>query len=301
MTTALSGSMLKNTTITRNIASSPPDKVAAMANAVPSKSPALFSVAAPAGTLDSFRMFAGRNRYFIAMLVSGGLHLGAVAAMLVDWPFRATAEAGPPAAMMVELAVMPASPVLPQAEVAPGPEQVEATPRPIPQEKMQFDPPPQVDSALKPSFALPLKPEIKPLETAVIAKEARQTTALQSVPAPQKEKAEAPVEGNNPAPPSDAEQAWDAKVMARLERFKRYPASAQSRGQEDAIFLRLVIDRKGKLLDAKIKRSRGYSSLDNATLALAMRASPFPQPPASVEGAKIVKVYAIDYFIKNRR
>ncbi|MBO9524920.1 MAG: hypothetical protein J7517_02155, partial [Sphingobium yanoikuyae] len=104
---------------------------------------------------------------------------------------------------------------------------------------MKFDPPPQVDPALKPSFALPVKEEQKPIETQLVAKDARQTTAPQAVQAPVQDKNEAPVEGNNAAPPSDAEQAWEGRVLAKLERNKRYPAAAQSAGQQDTVFIRL--------------------------------------------------------------
>ncbi|WEK45149.1 MAG: energy transducer TonB [Candidatus Andeanibacterium colombiense] len=236
-----------------------------------------------------------------AMAASLGLHGLIAGALLVNWSFGHHDEAPPPAAMVVELSVMPASPPVPTSEIPPGPQQVEAAPKPKPLDRMKFDPPPQVDSSLKPDFALPVKQEIKPQDSQVVAKEARQTTAPQSVPAPPKDKSEAPVEGSNAAPPSDAAQAWEGQLLARLERNKRYPAQAQSAGQQGVVYLRLVMDRKGRMISSSIKTGSGFSVLDSETLALAKRASPYPVPPASVVGDQIVRVVPIQYFVKKRR
>jgi len=243
-----------------------------------------------------------RRQWPYALIFSIGLHGAVVGAMLVDWRWaRHADDSPPPAAMVVELAVMPASPPIPATQVAPGPEQVEAQPGPKPVEQKSFDPPPQVDAALKPSFILPVKPEQKPIEAPTVAREARETTAPQAVEAAAVDKTAAPVEGNNAAPPSNAEQAWEGKILAKLERNKRYPSAAQAGGQQDTVLVRLVIDRAGRLIEASLKKSAGFALLDNATLELARRASPFPAPPPGVTGDRIVRVVPVEFYIRKRR
>lgn len=242
-----------------------------------------------------------RREWMVSVLASVGFHAAVVGAMMVNWSFSKPDEAAPPASMMVELSVMPASPPVPQTEIPPGPEQVKAAPKPLPNNLTKFDPPPQVDSSLKPDFALPLKDQVKPTDAQVVAKDARETTAPQATPAPVQERNKAPVEGNNAAPPSDAEQAWEGRILAKLERNKRYPAAAQASGQQDTVFVRLVIDRRGQLLEASLKKSAGFAMLDSETLALARRASPFPAPPSSIAGERIVRIVPVEFYIKKRR
>lgn len=301
MTMALSEPMLTNATIARDIAPDGETQVLPPVNHTPPVPPFLAARPAPTRRRPSFGGLAEANRYPLAMAVSVGLHGAIFGAMLVDWPFHRTSDTPPPAAMVVELAIMPASPPVPPSEIPPGPEQVEAAPKPIPQERMRFDPPPQVDPALKPVFALPVRQQTTPLDAQTIAKTARETTAPQTTQAPPQDKAEAPLEGRNNAPPSDAEQAWEGRILAKLERNKRYPASAQSSGQEGTVFIRLVIDRRGRLVDASISKGSSIALLDSETMALARRASPFPAPPDSIPGERIVRIVPVEYYIKSRR
>lgn len=256
----------------------------------------------PAGTRPpSANGLAGRKRlWWTSVLVSIGLHALVVGAFLIDWHFPRHNEEAPPASMVVDLAVMPSAPPVPPSEIPPGPEQVQAAPRETPTDALDFDPPPRVDAAVRPDFALPVRQQARPVETTVAAQEARETTAPQAVQAPVRDNNAAPMEGNVTAPPSDAEQAWEGRLVARLERNKRYPAAAQAAGQEDTVFLRLVLDRSGRLLEASIRRSRGFTLLDNETLALARRAGPYPQPPASVIGDRIVRVVPVDFYLGRR-
>ncbi len=67
-------------------------------------------------------------------------------------------------------------------------------------------------------------------------------------------------------------QAWFMK-------HKRYPHRARSRRMEGVVGVWFRIDRDGNLLEARIAQSSGHRVLDEATLELLKRASPFPQPP----------------------
>lgn len=88
---------------------------------------------------------------------------------------------------------------------------------------------------------------------------------------------------------------WTSRLVARLERYKRYPAAAQARGEHGVARLAFSVDRKGRVHNARIVRSSGSVLLDRATLALVRRAQPLPPPPAGVRGARIPVVVPIRY------
>ncbi len=72
---------------------------------------------------------------------------------------------------------------------------------------------------------------------------------------------------------------WKARVVAHLERRKRYPAAARARGEEGTVLVAFRIDSGGRVLSASLARSSGHSALDEAALAMVTRASPVPAPP----------------------
>jgi protein TonB len=91
---------------------------------------------------------------------------------------------------------------------------------------------------------------------------------------------------------------WTSRLVARLERYKRYPAAAQARGEHGVAQLAFSVDRRGRVHDARIVHSSGSALLDNATLALVRRAEPLPPPPAGIPGARIPVVVPIRYRIR---
>ena len=72
---------------------------------------------------------------------------------------------------------------------------------------------------------------------------------------------------------------WQSRLIAHLERRKRYPAAARRRHEEGVVYVRFAIDGQGQVLSATIARSSGSPELDLEVLALLRRASPVPAPP----------------------
>jgi protein TonB len=72
---------------------------------------------------------------------------------------------------------------------------------------------------------------------------------------------------------------WQARLMAHLERLKRYPTGARQRREEGIAHVRFVIDEGGNVRSAALVKSSGHAELDAAVLALVRRASPVPPPP----------------------
>lgn len=75
---------------------------------------------------------------------------------------------------------------------------------------------------------------------------------------------------------------WQSRLMAHLERRKRYPSGARQRGEQGTAYVRFRIDDAGNVLSASLARSSGFPELDNEVVEMVRRASPFPAPPTGV-------------------
>lgn len=75
---------------------------------------------------------------------------------------------------------------------------------------------------------------------------------------------------------------WQSRLMAHLERRKRYPSAARSRREEGTVHVRFTIDDNGNVLSVSLAGSSGSTELDNEVLSLVQRASPVPAPPPGV-------------------
>jgi protein TonB len=86
------------------------------------------------------------------------------------------------------------------------------------------------------------------------------------------------VKGGAPA----IEASWQTSLVRQLQRYKRYPAAAQSRNEQGVVLLSFSIDRTGHVLAHSITRSSGFADLDNEVMAMILRAEPLPAFPASM-------------------
>jgi protein TonB len=90
---------------------------------------------------------------------------------------------------------------------------------------------------------------------------------------------------------------WKSQLVASLERYKRYPSEAQSRGEQGIAQLAFNVDRSGGVHHARIVRSSGSSLLDRESLILVERAQPLPPPP-EMSGSQIAIMVPIRYNIR---
>jgi protein TonB len=91
---------------------------------------------------------------------------------------------------------------------------------------------------------------------------------------------------------------WEAQVLARIERFKRYPRRAQLRQQQGTAHVRFTVGRRGDVLAFSLQRSSGIEALDEETLALIERAKPFPAPPAEIGRDTVELVVPVRYYLR---
>lgn len=99
-------------------------------------------------------------------------------------------------------------------------------------------------------------------------------------------------------PPPMAPDDWVGRLVARLERYKRYPYHAKFERQQGTVKLRLVINRAGRLLRADVVSSSGFPLLDQEALELLNRAEPLPSPPDDVPGEQLVLVVPIRFALR---
>src|SRR5262249_59297151 len=138
---------------------------------------------------------------------------------------------------------------------------------------------PVMPPAEKPEIALAaLPPEVR----AETPKQAENQPPAPATTAPQAPKVEQPVvaaapnQGQLNLSNSNAVPTWKRQVVGLLERNKRYPAAAQSRGERGTVQLSFSLDRRGHVMAATIAKSSCFPALDETTLPLAPPAHTVP-------------------------
>ena len=216
-------------------------------------------------------------------------HGAGAAALLAKWNESSDAAATSPV-VMIELAPVAVAPKIipndmPPDQVAARAEEPEPEPE-KPVEKVELPPP----EASKPEVTLPPPPKKveKPNE-----KPKKKSIAAAPSAAPQRaDSAAAPMLGAA-ARDSNALPNWRSQLVARLERYKRYPSDA--RGDNGTVQVAFRVDRSGGVHNVRISRSSGSSLLDREALALLDRAQPMPAPPPDVRDHELTLVAPIRY------
>ncbi|WP_411391023.1 TonB family protein [Pseudomonas sp. MPB23] len=241
------------------------------------------------------------TRYGTSLAVVLGVHAVAIALMLhMSVPRQPQL---PPAAMVIDLAPMPAPP-------PPAPPKVITPPQPpAPVEELPL---PKLAEAPKPTIQVPkpVKPKPKPQPPKPVEKKPEPPKEKPSEDPPSEtppthapaEKSAQPAPGPSPQQVA-AKASWEGALLAHLQKYKKYPPGAQARGKEGLNRLRFVVDAEGNVLSYELVGRSGNADLDRATLDMIRRAQPLPKPPADmVKSGSIEIVAPFVYNIeKNRR
>ncbi|MCA0035583.1 TonB family protein [Mesorhizobium sp. B263B2A] len=186
-----------------------------------------------------------------------------------------------------------------QAETAP-PDEIEPTEtseaEPVDQPPLEVVVPDVVET-VAPEVVVPL-PQPKPLEQPE-EKKPVQAKAKKPVekpkPRPRKEKAEpartvaAASANSRPAATAAAPKSsagfsgispakWESRLTAWINRHKRYPSAAKSRGAQGNTNVTFTVDGSGRVISARVVRSSGDAELDRAALAV-LQGATVPAPP----------------------
>jgi protein TonB len=141
---------------------------------------------------------------------------------------------------------------------------------------------PHVDTAMAPEIA--------------IAPEApTQSIQVQVAPAPTPPAPPAPPA---PAATGETQQSYLARLLAYLNRFKRYPAEARAARITGVVMLHFVMDKTGDVSTAEISQTSGKPLLDAEALALIERAQPLPAIPADFGKDTINAIVPIEFSLR---
>jgi protein TonB len=213
-------------------------------------------------------------------------HIGLFAGLL--WTqHRTPLQLPPPEADRTQLVLLP-----PRAPEVPVEEVIAPTPRDAASVQHQKPQPPR---------PLPVTP---PRATANwIIPPPTPPTPVADAPAPVQQQASvAAAPPSPPLPPGPSEatpgrDSWEGRVMARLERFRRYPGPARARRQEGVAYVRVSLSREGKLLALALENGSGHALLDQAALDTFRRAEPLPPVPAD-RSAPVELSFPVEFFMR---
>jgi protein TonB len=229
-------------------------------------------------------------RLTLSLLLVLGAHI-ALGLWALNWHVEAAPIELPPAAMLIELAPLPA-----------------VAPPPAPAVIQQPTPEPEVVVAPKPKLLLDKpKPKPKPVVKPPKPTPTPPVPAAKPVEQPAPTATTAPAAAPAAAQPSSssataaAKVSWQSQLLSHLARYKRYPDEARRRGIQGTSQVRFNLDRSGKVLHVELANSSGNAALDRATLAMIRRASPVPAPPAELLSNGQLEIVAPFIYALERR
>lgn len=212
---------------------------------------------------------------------------GAVAAALAMAPSAPPQVAEAPPILLDLVPVAAPVPEPPPAPPQAAPPTTPAPPKPLPRPK------PKVERRVPAAVPLPQP-----------APPAQQAPGEPTEPAPAAAQPAAP----QPAPSQPSAHAaasavadpraganWQGRLLAHLERHKRYPTAAQGRGLRGGVVLAFALDRAGRVASAAVHTSSGHDALDQAALDMLARAQPLPPPPPEVAGDPVRLVVPVRF------
>lgn len=204
-----------------------------------------------------------------------------------------------PAPDAPQAAPQPAEAVQPPAEAAvPAPlradEPAAAVPAPDPPQREAVPPRP----AAKP--VLPSAPAAKPADPPQAAPAAPDAPAASPLlaPLPPAATAAAPVAPVPAEPAIPPLQAYALQLRNLLAAHRAYPQAARQRRQEGVVSIALTIDRAGQLAGIRLHEASAFPLLDEAALAMARRAAPFPPPPLEPHQRQAVFVVPVGFALQ---
>lgn len=159
--------------------------------------------------------------------------------------------------------------LLPLASPPETPPKLKEATKPVEKKQERKPTPPNVEPIIRTITAMPApKPEPQTISPPAPTSPQPETAAPKAVLAP-------------PAPQaqSNAPDTWEGRVLARLEKFRRYPGSARGARQQGVVYISFCINRDGHVLTSSLVRSSGFPALDRAALETLRRADPLPKIP----------------------
>jgi len=247
------------------------------------------------------------SRWGTALVAVLAVHL-AVAIMAAYWKGAAVVQPKPDMSIALDLAPLP---VADEPKAAATAEAPAAALRPVPQERPTPVERPQ--PVVQPETPSPVvaPPVALPVPVAVAAAAAGPSAPAEAGSggaAGASATDSADRAGTNRAGSGRGERgggdeaaAWRGRVLAHLDRHKRYPPAAKMMKREGRVQVHLTMDRRGRVLAVSVGRGAGFKALDDEAVAVVKRAQPLPLPPATVAGDAIPMQVPIGFSLGSAR
>lgn len=95
--------------------------------------------------------------------------------------------------------------------------------------------------------------------------------------------------------PVETRDSYLGRLLAHLNRFKRYPAEAKRARVQGVTMLHFVMNRSGQVLSFEVQQSSGKPALDEEALALVQRAQPLPAIPSNFPQDQLNLIVPIEF------
>lgn len=249
--------------------------------------------------MDGAEQREGARRWSASLAVAIAIHL--LVAIMLWWSPRDVPlppDPFPAEAIMLELAPSPQAPAALPSEMPPGPPQQEQSRSRARLEPMQHDdiaqPPTPAPAAEAPLRQAAARSAAAPDDAGPV----EQTSVPPDIDAPRGERYAASQSLAGASQQSLV--SWQSQLLGHLERFKRYPRTAQRQQQQGVVQVRYAVDRQGRVLRVALLQGSGHALLDQEALAAVQRASPLPPPPPDVPGDPVEVTTPVAFAITRR-
>lgn len=230
--------------------------------------------------------FLERHAHALAASVTALAHAAAVALLLWSHAGGTRLLPPPPADRTQLLLLPPRAPQVPLEDIiAPMPSMAaaEQRQRPEPPRELPKTPPREASHWVIPP---PTPPQPRTVAPAPLQQQDAVAAAPPSPPLPP-----------GPSEATPGRESWEGRVMAQLERYRRYPHAARARRHEGVVQVRVSLARDGQLLALSVERGSGYAMLDQAALDTFRRAAPLPAVPDD-RPAPVELSFPVEFFIR---
>ncbi len=161
------------------------------------------------------------------------------------------------------------------------------TDAPLPTPRPSDQPPATVAARPEPKSAHGRPP--KPAQAGSPARDSRTQTNRKPAQPP----SAASAAGRQGGATAGEKASYARKLLAHVQRHKRYPPGTDR--LSGATKLAITIDRGGGFAGARVLSGSGHAVLDQAALAVARNAAPYPKPPEGVGGATFTFAVTLRY------
>jgi len=108
----------------------------------------------------------------------------------------------------------------------------------------------------------------------------------------------APRVGAESTAQQDNQVSWQNRLLAHLQRHKRYPSIARQRRQQGTATIQFRIDRDGNVITTSLVQSSGHVLLDRSAMEMVDRAQPLPRPPATVTDDELSLTLPVQFSLR---